>query len=309
MRVEYGWRVDLRQLRHFLAVVEQGSILRAASVVHLTQPALSRSIQGLEDALGVKLLERGRRGIEPTPQGLLLARQARALVAQAEETRALVRGLRDAEAPRLALGVGTHLTGTFLPRVVARMLAQLPRLKASVRDGSGEDLVEALRRGEIDLALCAWPAAGVPTDLQFDEVMRSELAVFCRVSHPLARRRAVPLAELADRPWALAERPRAIAEVFRLTFTAAALPLPEPVARSTSLPFLLALLEESELISLLPAGYVETASGRGKLARIRAALPDATTRIGLLRRRRDKSPPPVVQSFLETLHGELHRPR
>lgn len=301
--------MDLRQLRNFLAAIEHGSILRAADAIHLTQPALSRSIQALEAELGARLLERGRRGIEPTAHGLLLARHARALVARADDAIAALRGLRADEPVRLAIGVGTHLAGVVLPRVVAAMVRELPRLAVSLRDGSGEDLVAALERGEIDVALCAWPAEGIPSGLAFEEILRSDLAVVARAAHPLARRRRVALEELLQQRWALADRPRAIGQVLRLAFAAAALPPPEPAVRATSMVFLLELLQQTDLLSLLPAGYVAAALGDRRLARIRTDLPSAATRIGILRRADDSTASPVVEAFVEALRGALRAAR
>lgn len=302
--------MDLRQLRHFLAVVEHGSFLRAADVVHLTQPALSRSLQGLEAELNVRLLERGRRGVEPTPHGLLLVRHARKLVAQADETLAALLGLRREESLRLAIGVGTHLAGVALPRVVAGMVKELPRLAVSVQDGNAEELVGALQRGEIDVALCAWPAEGAPQELVFEEMLSGELVVVCGAEHPLARRRRISLEELSHRRWALAERPRAIGQVFRLAFTAAGLAPPEPVVRSTSMAFLPTLLQESDLLSLVPADYVEAALGDRRLVRIRTDLPSATARVGVMMRRgSDADATPVLSAFLEALRDELRKLR
>ena len=297
--------MDLRQLRHFLAVVEQGSILRAARTIHLTQPALSRSIQSLEDELGVRLFERGRRGIEPTPHGLLLMRHATGLVAQAEEARTAVRCLGSRESLRLVLGAGTNLAGVILPKVVARMVNELPHLTVDLRDGSAEDLVTALQRREIDVALCAWPAAGLPPDVTFDEVLRSDLAVVCRPSHPLARRRRVRLEELATHRWALAERPRAIGHMLRLAFAAAALPPPDPVVRSTSLNFLLPLLQEADLLSLLPAAYLAAERHEGRLVQLATDLPPATSRVGFLRRAIDATPDPAIELFLDGVRAAL----
>lgn len=296
--------MDLRQLRHFLAVLEHGSILRAADAVHLTQPALSRSLKTLEGELDVQLLERGRRGIEPTAHGFLLARHARKLMAQSDEALAALRRLRSDETIGLALGIGTHLAGLGLPQVVAALVREMPQLVVTVRDGNAEDLVPALQRGEIDAAVCGWPAQGTPSDLVFEEILRSDLAVVCRAAHPLARRRHVTLEELAERRWALAERPRAIAEVFRLAFAAVGLAVPQPVVRSTSLVFLLGLLAEADLLSLLPASYV-AARDEAQLVRVRAELPAATTRVGVLRRGGDAEVAPAVATFVERLHAGL----
>jgi len=302
--------MDLRQLRHFLAVVECGSFLRAADAVHLTQPALSRSVQALEGELDVRLLTRGRHGVEPTPHGLLLVHHARQLMAQADGTLAALRGLRREESMRLAIGVGTHLAGVAVPRVVAGMVEELPGLAVSVQDGSAEELLGALQRGEIDVALCAWPADGAPRELVFEEMLSGELAVVAGAEHPLARRRRVPLAELAQRRWALAERPRAIAQVFGLAFRAAGLASPEPVVRSTSMAFLPTLLQESDLLSLLPVDYVEAALGDGRLVRIRTDLPSAMARVGAMTRRGcDVDATPVLSTFLEALRDEVRKVR
>jgi DNA-binding transcriptional LysR family regulator len=298
--------MDLRQLRHFLAVVEHGSILRAAEAIHLTQPALSRSIQSLEGELDLLLLERSRRGIEPTPQGLVLARHARRLMAQADEALAELKGLGRNESIRLAVGVGTHLTALVPPRVVAALLAKLPRLVVSVQDGNGEDLVAALRRGEIDVALCSWTPAAA--ELEFEEILASDLIVVCRATHPLARRRRVPLEELVHRRWAQAERPRAIDQVLRLAFAAAGLAQPEPVVRSTSLAFLRALLLEADLLSFVPAGFVDADLRARRLVRVRADLPAATVRVGVLRRHTDSPISPAVIAFVEALRRDLRAP-
>ena len=300
--------MDLRQLRHFLAVVDQGSILRAADAIHLTQPALSRSIQTLEAELNVVLLERGRRGIEPTAQGLLLARHARRLMAQADQALAELNGLRRDESIRLALGVGTHLSALVLPRVVAALLEKLPQLTVTLQDGNGEDLVAALGRGEIDVALCAWTPAA-PPELDFEEILASDLIVVCRAVHPLARRRRVELGDLVERRWALADRPRAIDQILRLAFAAAGLGPPEPVVRSTSLGFLRAILLEADLLSLVPEGFVDADLRAGRLVRVRTELPPAATRVGVLRRRAESGVPPVVASFVEALRREMRQSR
>jgi LysR family transcriptional regulator of gallate degradation len=228
-------------------------------------------------------------------------------MAQADETHAALRGLRTDESLQLTVGVGTHLAGLILPQVVAGLLDELPRLAVHLRDGSGEELATALRRGEIDAAVCAWPADGVPRDVVFEELFRSDLVVVCRRVHPLARRRRVALEELGQRRWALAERPRAIGEVFRLAFTAAGLAVPDPVVRSTSLAFLLALLQETDLISLLPAGYVDAADPAGRLVHVRTALPPATGRIGILRRADDTAAAPALTTLVEALRAALRK--
>lgn len=299
--------VDLRQLRHFLAVLEHGSILRAAAAIHLTQPALSRSIQSLESELGVRLFDRGRRGIKPTPHGLALARHANALLRQTDVALAEIRGIGDASPTRVRIGVGTHLAGVALPTAIAGLVNEVRNVVVDVRDGSAEDLATALQRGELDAAICAWPAKGLPSGLHFEELLRSDLSVVCRSAHPLARRRHVALEELVQQRWALAERPRAIGEMLHLAFTAAGLPQPDARVRSTSLAFLLPLLQESDLVSLLPTGYLEFAGPEQRLVRLATDLPPATTRIGILRPTEGDAPSPALPYLIDALRLALRK--
>ena len=123
--------MELRQLRHLMAVVEHGSFSRAAEAVHLTQPALSRSIQALEASVGAPVLERNRGAIQPTDVGQLLLTHARLLdtvTRDLERDIALTQGL---ELGELRIGAAFYLANELLAEPVSRFLAT--RDKASIR--------------------------------------------------------------------------------------------------------------------------------------------------------------------------------
>ena len=148
--------MDLRILRYFLAVAEEGNITRASERLHVSQPALSTQLAALEDELGQKLFERGARGIELTEKGIALKRRADDLVDLAERIEAEIKS-RDSDELSGTISIGAGETPAF--RFVARAAEELRRrkLKFSVSSGNGEDIVAHLREGTFDLGVLIGP--------------------------------------------------------------------------------------------------------------------------------------------------------
>ncbi len=141
------------ELRHFLLVVEHGTFTEAARRARLTQPALSASIRRLEDQLGARLLARGRGGASPTACGEALVPRARAVMAalsEAERAVAEVAGLRAGEA---RLGAGATVCTYLLPGYIKRFREAHPAIRVRLREGLREALLDAVRGGEVDLAV------------------------------------------------------------------------------------------------------------------------------------------------------------
>ena len=150
--------MDLRILRYFLAVADEGNITRAAKRLHVSQPALSMQLAALEEELGHRLIARSARGIALTEKGLSLKRRAADLVDLAERVEAEVKA-DDADEISGTVSIGAGETPAF--RFVARAAAQLardnPRLRFSISSGNGEDVLMHLREGVHDLALLVGP--------------------------------------------------------------------------------------------------------------------------------------------------------
>ena len=157
---EYGilCGMDLRILKYFLAVAEEGSITRAAERLHVSQPALSTQLAALEDELGHKLFERNARGIELTEKGIALRQRADDLVDLAERIEAEIKS-RDSDELSGTVSIGAGETPAF--RFVARAANELhrtnPKLCFSVSSGNGEDIIAHLREGTFDLGVLIGP--------------------------------------------------------------------------------------------------------------------------------------------------------
>ena len=157
---EYGilCGMDLRILRYFLAVADEGNITRAAERLHVSQPALSTQLAALEDELGHKLLERSARGITLTEKGLALRQRADDLVDLAERVEAEIKASdTDEIVGTVSIGAGETPAFRFVARAAEELHRKNPKLCFSVSSGNGEDIVAHLREGTFDLGVLIGP--------------------------------------------------------------------------------------------------------------------------------------------------------
>lgn len=198
--------MTLVQLKHLLALADTGSFSKAAQLVHLTQPALSRSIRALEAELGMRLIDRLGRRAEPTPFGMELIGRARHLVFEAEELRVRARQLLRGEAGSIRIGLGSGPGAMLMTPLLLQMAKRHPRVRVEVARANTALLVQSLRDRALDAlvvdARCLVPAP----DLRLEILQQMRGAFLCRRGHPLTRlRRGVTFEDL--RPYRSPLRP------------------------------------------------------------------------------------------------------
>lgn len=194
-------------MRYFVAVAEERSFTRASARLNISQPPLSQGIKALEDEMGVQLLYRNRRGVAPTDAGLEFLRQARSildLVKHAVDQTAQV-----AEGKSGTIRIGAIASSLFrvVPPIMARLRADLPDVAVTLRESYSRDLLAAVLRDELDLAILHGPieAPGVHVEQLAVEKM---CAVFAQ-SHRLAGTGPVAVSELAGEDFVLFDRDQA----------------------------------------------------------------------------------------------------
>jgi LysR family transcriptional regulator, hydrogen peroxide-inducible genes activator len=185
----------LRQLQFLAALGQQGSFVRAAEAVGVTQPTLSAGVKELEAVLGVTLVERSRSGAVLTPAGREATQRAAGALAQVED---LVRAVRRAAAPlsgTIRLGAIPTIAPFLLPRALKVLRAKFPNLQLVLREDVTARLVEGLRARTLDVALIALPyeAAGIETEV----IGEDEFLLICPKGHDLATKKALSTADLA----------------------------------------------------------------------------------------------------------------
>jgi DNA-binding transcriptional LysR family regulator len=187
---------ELRLLRYFVAVAQEGNVTRAAAALHISQPSLSAAIKQLEGQLGVELLARQGRRVTITPAGELLARRATELVAHADAVAGEVRSHGAAASGRLRLGLSPTARYGVAPDLLSACAAQAPAVMIYTSEDTTGALLRDVAGGQLDLAItfCA-PARADEVELR---LLREEPAVVhLPASHPLASRPRLTLEELA----------------------------------------------------------------------------------------------------------------
>ncbi len=214
----WGTPLEVRTLRYFLAVVDETSLTRAAAVVRVAQPSLSRQIRGLELSLGQSLFDRSDGRLRLTPAGRQFVPLARDLVARADAAEAAMRDLEAARVTNLSV-VAPHVT---IVDVIAPYLATLgtEALKVSVRDAPSLTVFRILRSGDADLGVSVGPPPG---ELESLPVARFSITAQVPPDHRWARRTDVTLLELTREPLALLTTEHGTRRVFDQAVAAAGL--------------------------------------------------------------------------------------
>jgi LysR family hca operon transcriptional activator len=187
--------MELRHLRYFVAVAEEGSLTVAAERrLHTAQPSLSRQIRDLEYEVGTPLLTRSARGIELTAAGRAFLDHARLALTQVEAAGEAARRAAQPAKPSFALGFLTGQEMDWLPEAMRILRDELPNIEVTVSSQYSPGLADALMRGKLDLAFLRREAQA--TDLAFELVTREPLVVVLPSDHPLAARDAIKLQDI-----------------------------------------------------------------------------------------------------------------
>lgn len=188
--------MELRQLKYFHAVVQLGSVGAAAKANFVTQPAVTLQIQKLEEEVGEKLLERCGRRVAPTQAGRLLAEHAEAILRRVDIAENALAGLRGLESGFLRMGNIDAASVYVLPGVYRSFHRKYPGVKIEIIVGDTARLLEALRRGEVELATTTLPIdAGGFAILP---IYRDEMVLVAHPKHVLARRKRVTLGDVVE---------------------------------------------------------------------------------------------------------------
>ncbi len=195
--------MELRQLKHFLAVGEAGSITAAAKILRLTQPALSRQIKALEEEIDTALLIRGAHSIHLTPAGEILMTEARKLVKFSDTMIEKVKSTAAGEP--LRVGYAPSLAAEFLSVAIGRFTQIHPRARVSLHDWSSAEMRAGLASGKLDLIVAA-PCIGVPEPIRWVALRNYGWQVVMPTGHPLGKKQLISAKDLAGQRLLLFDR-------------------------------------------------------------------------------------------------------
>ena len=274
--------MTLTELRYVVGVAETRHFGRAAERCHISQPSLSASVKNLEEELGVKLFERGKRGVFVTEPGERIVAQARRALEEAERVKAVARQGRDPLKGVLPLGVIHTVAPYLLPSLVAALRRSAPDMPLDVEENMTANLDRMLRGGELDAAILALPyeGPGVETLPLYEE----EFRVVAPARHRLARKKAIAVEELDSGELLLLP----VGHCFRDQVLDACNEFsrpPEPGRQGNSLETLRSMVASGLGITVLPATALTTRHHNPLLKSIRFSEPRPLRRIALASRR------------------------
>ena len=190
--------MELDQLRSFVAVAEVRSFTRAASLAHLTQPAISRQIARLEGELGVRLFERYGRRVECTPDGKLLLPLAKAIVARTDDAARMMREHAGMLSSRVRVGSTGTVFGHLLSPILASFIKTYPKIHLDLIERDDTLLEDGVFSGELDCAIItAWGSSRAAVM----HLLTEEILLVIRDDHRVAREKTVSLAGLSEEPF------------------------------------------------------------------------------------------------------------
>jgi DNA-binding transcriptional LysR family regulator len=244
-------RLKIRHLVLVIAIADEGTLVRAAESLHITQPVVTRGLREVEDLLGVPLFERLPRGVTSTEYGRVFIERARSVLAELRTAGEEVRLLQSGQLGTVT--VGTHLAGSnlLLPRAIADLKAEHPKLTVVVREGTPDMLQQLLLAGDIDLTVGRL-APSVPVRLEQERLHQEPIRLVARAGHPVHDRSKMSLADLVAYPWIFPVAQTALRAELEAVFFHEGLPLPADRVECTSMLTLRNLLVSTDVIAALP---------------------------------------------------------
>ena len=296
----------LHQLHAFTTIVSSGSLGRAAALLNVTQPALSRTIKRLEEDVGASLFERHVKGMQLTDIGAALLPHAQLLLREAENAREEIDAMRGLAKGTIKVGAVGSLAAHFLPLAVDRVLGKWGNLHVEIIEGVWDRLAEGLINYEIDLALSTATNDSDEIVAVPDCRWEDNSFVVAAFSHPLRKKPKLTLADTLTARWAIPPKGTAPYEHMRETFLSRNLDMPDIAVRTRSVTVLKSLVVECSFLSWMPEPMYDSESKAGIMGTLPIPGISAARTLTAFQRRNGILPRPAAR-LLEELRSLTER--
>lgn len=289
--------MDLRDLAYFETIAELGHLGRAAQKLNRSQPALTKSIQRLEESFGTRLFQRDGRRIKLTPVGELLQARGKVLQQSIAQTQREVRDFASGAVGNIRLGCAATMAEYLLPKLTSALLQRAPDITLKMVIGQDDLLRESLRSGQLDMIICAL----ITDDEQFESfpILKDEAVVIASKDHPIFRTR-YSMADLCTYRWVLPPVGVSSRKWLDQAFLAQNLPVPVVQIEANSIPLLPGLIERTSLLSFTARETLEFGNNMQHLREVAVAHTTMKRTIGCTVRKGGYLSP-AAQSMVQML--------
>lgn len=274
----------LQAIEQFIAVADTGSIRGAARQLDMTQPALSRALQQLEQDLHVELLHRSGRGVKVTAAGEAFLARARVAEAELRKAAEEARQATESSSGLLALGVSPVGASLFLPELVIALQSGHPGTRIRILETTPSALLSLVREEVMDLAITQRTRIHLDAGLDYQPLAEIFTRVALRPKHPLLRQQPCTLQDLVKAQWLYMTAHDSTDDIVSRSFIAQGLPAPKPAVHCGSYFVALDLLAATDMISVLPPLLLRDCVKSGRLAELTLAKPFLPIHLGLYTR-------------------------
>lgn len=295
-----GRRLKLHDLHVLLAVVQAGSMAKAATSLAVSQPAVSKAVAEMERALGVRLLDRGAQGVTPTRYGRALIRRSVAVFDELRQGVKEIEFLADPTVGELRIGTTEPLAASFVSVVIERLSRQHPRIVFHVEQGYTASLYQDLRERRVELVIARTFEPPAEEHMQAENLFDDMHVVAAGTRNKWLRRRGVELRDLMSEPWVLPPLDTLHGALIVKAFRAAGLDVPPATVFTFSFALRERLVGAGTFLTTAPTFLMRSPGRHYSLRELPIELPATRSPVAIVTLR-DRALSPVAELFIDRM--------
>jgi DNA-binding transcriptional LysR family regulator len=278
-------RIKTRQLMLLIAIGDEGNIHRAAEILKVSQPAASKLLKDLEDALGVSLFERLPRGMRPTWYGEVMIRHARMALLNLAQAGSELEALKTGRFGEVTVGAITGPALSLLPQAVGIVTREQPDLRVQVLVESSDVLIERLMQNKLDIMIGRLFETHDKTNLSYERLADEPVCAIARPHHPMVHNSILTLKQLVTATWIVPPMGSVLRHRFDLMFQEAGLGIPPHLIETSSIMFMTKMLQESDFVAIVPTEVARYYASYGMIALLPIQLSCTMDAFGIILRK------------------------
>lgn len=295
-------RLKIKHLKLLVTVAEQNNIFKASQLLNMAQPAVTKTVRDMENALELTLFNRSSRGVTPTAYGEVLIRHAKLILAQVRHVSEELVSLHEGVSGHINVGTLLAASPALLPRSLAAMKNQRANISVSVTEGTNDMLMPRLLIGEVDVVVGRLPEVQDEEGVYSQVLYYEPVCLVVRSGHPLLEKKKLGLKDVVDQSWILPSEGTVLRREIDNAFHKAKLPVPQNAVESVSVLTNRTLLMETDMIGIMPYEVVKTYEDVGLLRRLPIHIKTDPGPVGYTVRAGDDLTP-AVRFFLQQLQA------